>query len=47
MLKYALHKINIAEVFIYILASFKFGVWGSEDGTDVQKHVEVVEDHAF
>jgi hypothetical protein len=47
MLKYPLQTINIAEVFIYILASFKFGVWGSEDGTDVQKHVGVVEDQVF
>lgn len=45
MLKYALHTINIAEVFIYILASFKFGVWGPEYDTDVQKHVGEVEDH--
>ena len=45
MLKYALHTINIAEVLIYNLASFKFGVWCPEDDTDMLKHVGMVEDH--
>jgi hypothetical protein len=38
---------NVKLVLIYILTSFKFGVWGPESGTDVQKHVRVVEDHVF